>query len=321
MARYFKKRRFGGRYGKKKRYSKMGYRKMKRSKAKLYRQGGNFAASGSKPSVELKSFDNLVTNIIANGAANSIGAYAAQCDAYSQAVTAFNAQFPNPPYPTAMSGVGFYEPNNIAVPVCLNSMTVGPAVNQRLGRKVTMRSIKVDILLQAPGTLASQANLGLIATRSAASQVCPVRIILAYDRQTNSAPVAARDVLAPPGQSGISGGGSAVSVCSSNNLNNRSRFLTLYDKTHYLSSLERPYKLVQIYKKMNLPVIFSASTPTTPWDWNQIQTGALFLMMISDGDPLLSGNINADSTASPSVLGQVNPYSIMPCCRLRFTDA
>ena len=267
MVRY-KKRRYGGKYGKKKRYGKMGYRKMKRSKARLYRQGGNFAAPVSgKPSVELKSLDVLCGNVLPSAAnqATGVGVWSgamAQLDAYSTSVTALN----NSSTPAGTYGAGIaLEASCSQVGVCLNAVSVGAGLNQRIGRKIQMRSIKLDILLQAPGTWTANSGVGALMQPAASSQLAPVRILLVYDRQTNGAAVNAGDVLAPIGASGL-GGATSVGVCSSNNLNNRSRFLTIYDKVYQLSSVNTPYRKVSIYKKMNLPVIYNSGALSSYWD-------------------------------------------------------
>ena len=275
MARYYKKRRYGGKYGyKKKRYGKMGYRKMKRSKARLYRQGGNYAQQGSKPSPELKSYDLLCYNTGATaGLPNTT--FSGCCDqnqSWAGAVTAFASQFPSPA--GSWLGPGLGSPpgggsclvaSNVQYGVPLNSLPIGAALNNRVGRKITMRSIKVDILFQSPGTPASAASTGISMSRGPIFQMTPVRVLLVYDRQTNGAAVQVADVLASAGSSGV-GGAAAVSVESSNNLNNRSRFLTLFDKTYTLNSVDTPYRTVRIYKKLNLPVIYNGGAPSTPWD-------------------------------------------------------
>lgn len=321
MARYFKKRRYG-KYGKKKRYGKMGYRKMKRSKAKLYRQGGNYAMStNGKPSVELKSYDLICANNRQGTlVANSISGALNTCDAYAESCIAFASQFPgaSAPWLGATIFPSVMEACNQQAGVCLNSLLIGAGLNQRVGRKITMRSIKIDMCFMSPGTLSPDSEYGVANTRAGSTQLCPVRVLLVYDRQTNGAVVNSDDVLAPLGTSGVQGGGNAVGVCSSNNLNNRSRFLTLFDKTYLLNAVDTPYRTIRIYKKMNLPVIYSSNAPTNPWDVNVIQTGGLFLFAICDCDP----SINLAAVTGPP-LSQVikSPMAVMPSSRLRFTDS
>lgn len=316
MARYFKKRRYaGGKYGKKRRYGKMGYRKMKRSKAKLYRQGGNFAAPMSgKPSVELKSLDLLCGNVIPTAANQATGntvwsGAMAQLAAYSDSITALN----NSTSPAGSYGAGVVlEANNSQTGVCLNAISVGAALNQRIGRKVTMRSIKLDMVFHCSGTYTSSSTLGATLAPATNQQLTPVRILLVYDRQTNGAAAYAADVLAPIGASGL-GGSSAVGTCSSNNLNNRSRFLTIYDKTHNINAYDNVCKTVRVYKKLNLPVIYNSGALSSLWDTSCIQTGALLLFCIADSEGGLTG-------ASAMPYNSLSPIAIHPSSRLRFTD-
>ena len=264
--------------------------------------------------MELKSLDVLCGNVIPTAANQALGngvwsGAMAQLDAYSTSITALN----NSISPASTYGAGIaLEPSCTQVGVCLNALSLGAGLNQRIGRKIQMRSIKLDILLQAPGVWTASGLLGATVAPAAASQVSPVRLLLVYDRQTNGAPVNAGDVLAPIGASGL-GGATSVGVCSSNNLNNRSRFLTIYDKVYHLNSVDSPYRKVSIYKKLNLPVIYNSGALTSYWDTTIIQTGALLLFAICNAEPALSG-----ATVMPYT--SLLPIAVHPSSRLRFTD-
>jgi len=284
------------------------------------RQGGNFAASSGKPSVELKSQDLLLYNVgspdpapaaLTYGSAQSAAGTAKSiCDAYA-------AQF-NPPL-TPVYGF-LFQGCNAGTMLPLNSMQVGSALNQRIGRKVTMRSVKINMTIRAPTTSTVIADGGYVYGSSPAviNTQNIIRIILVYDRQTNCAAPGYSDVLASPGSSGVSGSGAGtgvVGVASSNNLNNRSRFLTVFDKNYTFGSTDAVQKHVQIYKKLNLPVIYTSNNPASnPYDVSVISTGGLFLMYVSDGV----------ATIGPAVALTVfsrTPWGALGSCRIRFTDA
>lgn len=317
MRRYIKKRPWG-RYGKKKRFGKMGYRKMKRGKAKLYRQGGNYAQPvGGKPSVELKSQDILVSTIAtydgATALANPVGSVSRQCydvQPYKAACENFANQF----VPALTASYGYFVQGvSTGVMSPLNSLSVGSGLNQRIGRKITMRSFKFDGVFNGPcGTLTANSVAGWSKGTPSVSAPVLLRIMVVYDRQTNGAPVQLSDVLASPGAAGLVGSGQ-VTVSSSNNLNNRSRFLTIFDKVYSFGNADTTAKRISIYKKLNLPVIYTSNGPgANVYDVSQISTGGLFMAFISDCNAPLAGNAT----------GALNsPWAVCPSVRIRFTDA
>lgn len=332
MARYGKrfrsKRGYKKRYGRK--YGKMRYRKMGSSKSKLYRQGGNFAAVSGKPSVELKSIDGIVANVFGDTTAATYGVN-------MNGNTAFAAYAGNigsgiaPPTtagtPFTYSGCALVGSNfGIAQP--LNLTITGNALSNRIGRKISMRSVKINMVLRPPNSTGFGVAATTVFPTGQNVLFAPIiRILLVYDRQTNGAAVGYGDVLATPGGSGV---GNAISGFvgpqSSNNLNNRSRFLTLFDKVYTLGSADIAGKHIQIYKKLNLPVIYGNNTnPTGCYDVSGIQTGGLFVMAVAENQPITAlaldaaGVFRVPTAANATVFNSC--YAFMPSFRVRFTDA
>lgn len=313
MVGYGKRRRYSKkRYGKK-RYGKMRYRKMGKSKSKLYRQGGNFAMASSKASPELKSLDLLMFN---GGGPVAAGATTAGSFAQTQSSTQpqkaacenFALQF------SAAAGYGFLV-TGVSNGNCMlmNSLGVGGNINQRIGRKVTMKSIKMDMLLRA-ACAAPQLN-ALVGTQPGnptPTYPMAIRLMIVYDRQTNGAAPQYADVLTSPGCAGIQGAVQQVQICSSNNLNNRSRFLTIFDKTYYLGTQDKTVVPISIYKKLNLPVIYSNNLTTSAYDVSCIATGGLFFLAISDNNTAVVANAAYGTMPAP--------WAEMVSTRMRFID-
>jgi len=105
-------------------------------------------------------------------------------------------------------------------PLSLCVPTVGAALNQRVGRKITIRKIKVH------GTVS-------VATQSAqttADQACKIRLVLVQDLQTNAAQMTAAQLF-------NNASGASTGINSFQNPNNFGRFRVLKDKMITLSNL------------------------------------------------------------------------------------
>lgn len=335
MARFYKKRRYGKKGYGKKRYGKMGYRKMKRSKAKLYRQGGNFAMVSSRASPELKSLDSMVFNALGSTGAGLWGDTAAGQFGSNLGVANWAANIgtgiaacTNATYNTYNGALLVGNTGGVACQP-LNICTTGTSLSQRIGRKIMMKSIKIDLDLRpGVGTGYSVSPLAYTLAGTLNVAACTaIRLMLVYDRQTNGAAVYPADVLASPGGSGVGASSNFVSVTSSNNLNNRSRFLTIYDKTYIVGSADTTTKVVRIYKKLNLPVIYTGAVgPQDAYDCAQIQTGGLFFFAVSDGAPGsgVMTNISAGKPygiiVSAAAANMPVPHAVCGSFRLRFLD-
>lgn len=102
----------------------------------------------------------------------------------------------------------------------LNNMTIGSSMWNRVGRKVTLKSIN------AQGWFTSTNN-------NATPSECFVRIMIIYDKQPNGALPAISDVLQD--QTNGAGDQHQSTVYSGLNLNNRDRFEVICDRRFFLA--------------------------------------------------------------------------------------
>lgn len=174
--------------------------------------------------------------------------------------------------------------------VPLNLIGSGSGVNQRIGRKITIKSAQVRGTLQIRSELAE-------------SDLFPdtaARIMLVYDTQTNGAIATSAQIFAPTGAS--------VTAWSPMNLDFRERFRVLADKQYAVVSTYPSNGIsIKMYKKMNLETTYNIDT--SPGAISQINTGALYLIVVLS-------NTTDNST---------NPLTAYPRlsyhARLRYTDA
>ena len=143
----------------------------------------------------------------------------------------------------------------------LNGIARGDDINQRIGRKVVMRSMEVRVESYVTH------NTGIDQNH---------RVLIVFDRQCNATALTVADVL------------TAVDINSPRNLTNRSRFKILYDNLHHLSSTAEPgsHKVIDMYRRLWLPVTFNSGDDGTVSD---IQTGSLYLVVV--------GNVAAGTSA------------------------
>lgn len=161
----------------------------------------------------------------------------------------------------------------LAVPV------LGSDFNQRIGRKILLKSVYIR------GFVATEPALAPTAATSAAAQ--QVRMMIVSDMQPNGSAPAITDILV------------AATASSQLNLNNRDRFRIITDKTYVLgpynnvttatqaTQIASGAQIINIkkYKKLNLEMIFNATNGGTIAD---IASGALFMVWI--GSTAASGN-------------------------------
>ena len=151
----------------------------------------------------------------------------------------------------------------------------GSDVNERIGRKVTLKSIAMR------GYAVSNAN----------TLVTYGRVMLVYDRQPNKALASMTDIL------------DSASSLSFNNNQNRDRFLTIMNKSFTLcgnnttagQQTETSMICMDYFRKVNLPMQFGSAGTGLIAD---ITTGALLLVTVgataagtSDGDLTVSFRI------------------------------
>ena len=156
----------------------------------------------------------------------------------------------------------------------LNGIARGDDINQRVGRRVRLASLQASIVnYVTPATGIDQTH----------------RCLIVYDKQSNGVAPAITDVLV------------SASTVAMPNLDNRQRFVILYDKLMHLNAAAEPGSMVafKISKRLSYGVQFNSGDAGTVAD---IQTGGLFFITI--------GSIAAGGTAG-TFSGRV---------RVRYTD-
>jgi len=160
----------------------------------------------------------------------------------------------------------------------LNGLGPGSDINQRIGRQIMMKSVMVTFQLNVTaGTGVDQVH----------------RVLIVYDRQANAA--------APTTANIISAAGSGYDVIRPKNLENRSRFKILFDRTYYLNASGESLsgRVEKFYRRLAHPTTFNAGVAGTIAD---ITTGSLYIVCV--------GNIAVGATA-----GQLTYFS-----RVRYDD-
>lgn len=181
-----------------------------------------------------------------------------------------------------------YQVNTTGVFVLLALPTVGADFNQRVGRKVTQRTVYVKGRVQSePSGIIGQ-------TGAVAAQHC--RMVIFADLQPNGAAPAVTDLLV------------SATPASQLNLNNRDRFKVYCDKEYVLdpyllsstatqsyASTTNQVKYVKKFKRINLETIFSTSTGAIA----DITSGALYMFWI--GSAVAGANVDANFIGSTRV--------------------
>lgn len=158
----------------------------------------------------------------------------------------------------------------------LNGMAAGAALNERIGRKVQMKSIYIRANVSMPSTGVTGNGF--------------IRVMLVYDRQNNATDLNAN-------LTSLFVTDSAISLM---NLDNRERFLVLYDRMTPMGLQWRDTEVFVKFKRCRLDVLFNAAAGTT---FASITTGALYLL-----------------TAGHGFIGAVTSLETLGRARVRYTD-
>lgn len=165
---------------------------------------------------------------------------------------------------------------------------LGADFNNRIGRKITVKSIYIKGNVKLAAAAAPQTDVDVGASQC--------RMILLWDMQPNGVVPAVTDVL-------------VTAVPSSHlNLNNRDRFKIIKDKmfefdpfivvnvaTQAVNCFNRTIHQIKTYKKLNQEVIFNSTNGGTIAD---INTGALYMLWVGSFGP---GTKAASATLSTRV--------------------
>lgn len=169
--------------------------------------------------------------------------------------------------------------DDVGVGVLLNGLVPGTGASQRIGKKVTLKSIQIRGAINA-GALGVNPFSGF------------GRMFIIYDKQANAAFPTIASIL------------EQTSGTSPMNMDNRERFLVLYDRQFALDQFGgNPSAQVKMYKKLNLTTVFNAGTAGTVAD---ITSGAVYVVFINENSYVTT------STNSPIIRW----YS-----RIRYEDA
>lgn len=136
----------------------------------------------------------------------------------------------------------------------LNSMQLGTANGQRIGRKIQLRSVQIRYTVTPPG----------------AGGVSQNRFVIVYDKQTNGAAPTAADVFA------------INAFDSPLNLNNAERFVVIMDEITDSCQSQLINMSGKRYAKIRLDTLYAGNAGTV----GDITTGGLFLFCANNSDPI-----------------------------------
>lgn len=177
--------------------------------------------------------------------------------------------------------VGVQQNNfdDAGIGILLNGLAPGTGASQRIGKKVTIKTIQMRAAISA--------NVAGTNTFSGM-----VRCFIVYDKQANAAFPTVGAIL------------EQATGSSPMNMDNRDRFLVLYDRQFALDQLGgNPSAQIKMYKRVNLTTVFNAGTAGTVAD---ITSGSIYVVFIGEGV----------SVVAPTNIPFVRWYS-----RIRYEDA
>lgn len=165
---------------------------------------------------------------------------------------------------------------------CINEIQQGTTFYQRVGTKVTMTSVGVDI------SLSVQPNVNAtVLTQVPTSGI--IRFSLVYDRQTNGAYPQYSDIFAVNDQAPL--------FNSRVNIMNRSRFLVIRDQYLDFDTAQALTHSIHLYAKGRWDEEFGTNSATI----GEIRTGAIYLVVV----PYLNTDQPAPNIAFNSVVSRV----------------
>lgn len=139
--------------------------------------------------------------------------------------------------------------------VLLNSIAQGTSASERIGRKLTMKSL----------FLRHSHELNPTSTGGS-----PLRVLVVYDKQANAAAPAITDIL------------QVDDFQSPNNLSNRDRFVTLIDEIMDVVSANANVTAADTnYKSINLEMLYNAGTTGAI---GSITSGSMYLFVAQTGN-------------------------------------
>lgn len=156
----------------------------------------------------------------------------------------------------------------------INGCMLGTDAVNRIGRKISMKSIQLRILFTLQTSSGGTALTGVTAGY--------IRLMVIYDAQANGGTVQYGDIF-----QGTPAQGNVTPL----NLNNRERFKVIWDKDKQIDPDGPNNQMFKLYKKCMLPVTFNAGNAGTAAD---IQTGALWLLAMTSVQGTSAGVISGE---------------------------
>ena len=190
--------------------------------------------------------------------------------------------------------------------ILLNNVTLGTDATQRIGRKIQIKSFRVQVNASLDpavnGTqIADGADFDTAMSPVGLSQT--VRLVVVWDKQANGVQAMSTDVFVD--MNGWNGSTSHMQ------LNNRDRFVILADERKTIGPAGNNAVSFDIYKECDLTTIFTRGP--SPQDISSIASGALYLFALG-----------STYAVQPTGLTTVNPrvcYGNYAQCRIRYLDA
>lgn len=141
-----------------------------------------------------------------------------------------------------------------STPFALTDIAQGTSASERIGRKLTIKSI----LVKWTASLAPTSIQG-----------SPIRWMVVYDKQANGVAPAITDILLTD------------AFTSANNLSNRDRFVTIFDQIVDPVSVQGNYSCAGVnFKALNLEQLYNAGTTGAI---GSIASGSVYLMAAQTG--------------------------------------
>lgn len=148
----------------------------------------------------------------------------------------------------------------------LNGIAQGVASGERIGRKVTMKSLFLR---------------GYFSYQGATTGSVPIRVLIVYDNQTNAVAPVATDIVLQD------------TIVSPMNLGNAQRFKVLYDHVFNMGQNSQQTINFQKYIKLNHEITYNTGATNTV---GSIQTGSVYLLVWTNGG--LAGSVPAHNVWS-----------------------
>jgi len=278
------------------------------------RTQGSYAVGQAR--AELKFCDSLLHNAVYTGANQSgnfdFAVQNKNVDAGSPSNINLGANLSSglvfTSYNAANPGGSNYATRQGSPGIILNNITQGSDATQRIGRKIQIKSFRVQIsaTLSDIQDVALQQNAavppGTTGTNDPQGQAQTARVVIVWDKQSNGMQAMSSDVF-------VNMNGTTDSA-SHMQLNNRDRFVILADERKTIGSNGNSVVSFDIYKECDLTTIYTPMANPNPQTIAAIASGTLYAFFLGD--------------TAPIPLAAITPLHVTSThaqCRIRYLDA